>query len=98
MICMEQIKASDVVKIIEACSKSGVVELKLADLEIKFGPHYQTYQKVEYAVDEFSEPQALDPKDSPQNKTDQAVDEDFYLFNDPVAWDNRIRSPEGDQE
>ena len=95
---MDQIKASDVVKIIEACSKSGVAELKLADLEIKFSPHYQTYPEIDYAVEELSEPQASEPQSNPRNPIAPPVDEDFELFNDPVAWDNRMRGPEGDEE
>jgi hypothetical protein len=95
---MDQIKASDVVKIIEACSKSGVVEIKLGELEVKFGPHYQSYPKVEYAIEESTEPQALELETNPRNPNPPPFDEDYALFNDPVAWDNKMRGPEGDDE
>lgn len=95
MTYMDQIKASDIVKIIKACSECGVAEIRVSDVEIKFGP-YQKPKEVAYDWDEAEEPQAQTPVADPRQPPPPQIDEDFELFNDPVAWDNRMRGPEGE--
>jgi len=86
------------VKIIKFCSECGVAEIRVSDVEIKFGPHYQKPEKLVYDWDEAEEPQALESAADPRKPSPPQIDEDFELFNDPVAWDNRMRGPEGVEE
>lgn len=94
MNSMDQMTAIEIVKIIKAASVSGVTELKLGNLELKFGAMPQT---AEQAQEIHIPAQEIESKLT-QLRNQRTIDEDYDLFNNPSRWDEELRSDQVEEE
>lgn len=91
MSFMDKATPKDLIKIIEACAKTGVSEFEMGAVKLKFTPTFNN----------FTDPSAIPLSwethlavDAPTENTDRKItpeqDQDLHLI-DPVEWDRQAQ-------
>lgn len=82
----------DIVKIIEACGKNGVSQIKMGDIEITFnGLVIQTEKDYPVKVGQVGNNVQVDPNLKMQEQYEMANEEDEHLLiTDPAAYEESL--------
>lgn len=95
MSFMDEAKATDLVKIIKACKESGVTEIEIGNVKIKFMPSFESFETQPVSVPEWTMPKievntvTADGIAEPENNYFNE-DPDLHLIN-PELWDKQAQ-------